>query len=62
MGETRTPEIAAILGIPVNAKTVEYADMLHDNARDDKRLVASLKKAESESRKVTILALHFRPC
>lgn len=46
-----TPEIAAILGIPVNAKTVEYADMLADNAREDKRLAASLKKAESESKK-----------
>ena len=45
-----TPEIAAILGIPVNAKTVEYADMLADNAREDKRLAASLKKAESESK------------
>jgi hypothetical protein len=44
------PEIAATLGIPVNAKTVEYADMLADNAREDKRLAASLKKAESESK------------
>ena len=33
-----TPEIAAILGIPVNAKTVEYADMLADNARADRSL------------------------
>ena len=45
-----TPEIAATLGIPVNAKTVEYADMLADNARENKRLAASLKKAESESK------------
>jgi hypothetical protein len=45
-----TPEVAALLGIPVNAKTADYADMLADNARSDKQLSFSMSKSKDKSK------------
>ncbi len=44
-----TPEVAALLGIPVNAKTADYADMLVDNARADKQLSFSMSKSKESN-------------
>lgn len=44
-----TPEVAALLGIPVNAKTADYADMLADNARSDKQLSFSMSKSKESN-------------
>lgn len=44
-----TPEVAALLGLPVNTRTADYANMLADNARADKQLSISASKSSSKN-------------